>query len=1092
MTALSLSFAANIFAPLAAALDDIDDLRRLLAKLGVVVELSPEQAEALDIALGLRTGLGGLIDAAEALQEVDRPGTAEIAPVLASALAILGDVRALAALDPAALGDIPPDLQDQDAWETALKRLPEVLLLDWLAVYVRPVYAPLFALGIVEETPLPGHPATASRLLHWDRLGRLFSEPDLLLAEHYDWQGAFKDELLLRNLGDVLRAFGFDAELRQMGPGLAGVLQPGANALPYELALASGRLPSPNGGTQGFADLVLAGRERVPGQGADGIALTVVAGHELTMTEGLGSGFTATLSVDGTLDGTIGIAVHPGGPELFGGGAALTAGVDIAWQGEEPLVLFGSDTGSRLEMTEFTLGAGIASQGPRASIRIDMGGATQDGLRVVISPGEGDGFIRTLVGEQSFELTSGFGITADSATGIRFEGGAGFEIYRSLGFQAGPIEISGLRLKVSAGTGGLEAIAAVTGGADLNVVRFLVEDIGVKASLHPMAEGETGMFGTLGLSVGFKPPTGLGLAIEAAGVIDGDAYLRVQPETGRYSGVGQIKFMKLELTAVGIIETQLPDNPDGWSLFLSVSAIFPNGLPIFPSFFLTGVGGLIGLNRTVDQDELFDRMLDGALDSIMFPADPIENAPQIIEDTAAIFPAAEGQFLFGAMFQLTWGSSGFITGNLGVVVEVPSPFRLITMGQVKARLPNPAKSVVTLNLDVVGIFDFTAATIEMTAALRDSYIGPPPEDVPDAPRILLSGGMALKATFAGRPELIFSIGGFNDDFTPPAGFRTPARISASIPVGSVADVSLSGYFAVAPGIVMAGGRIDVSAALAGFRAVGYLQVDAIIYTDPFGFDFSTEFGAAILKGNATLLSIDVSARITGPSPIEIWADATFEILGFAKTIDLHLTTEGNRPARPAAIDLAPLLQTAMSDAEAIRHGGADLPVRLTGEVAAVDPAAEVELVQTLAPLERRLDMFEGAAISGTREFEIAGVTLDGAPVPASERRDTEGWFPFKEFLDLTDEEKLARPSFEEMTSGTAIGSAEIELALGLEIAEGYDEKIIDRTFETVARRRNSKRKTSKLQRKLARQRAPQKAGVAAGKVGNTAKLEEPA
>ncbi|WP_373356620.1 DUF6603 domain-containing protein [Pseudoroseicyclus sp. CXY001] len=1055
MIRLLISFAADFAAPLTAALDNRRDMELLLAQLGLDVFLDDGVQADVAALLDVTAQVQALVAIAVELSAEEEVTGDDLAPLTLAAADLLIALKGLADAPPADLAALPGDLADPALWEAALKRLPEVMLMEWLAVYQPKIWAPFALLGIARAEPLPRPHGAVTRSLDWARLGQLFEDPAGLVAEVYGWGGAaFDVTLLLRNLGTVLAAYGIEPVLTALPEPQRSQLQPDAAGTPYQLLLPVPPLPAPADGVMLQADLSLTGRQAPGEAGVSGLALAATATGEAALDVPLSgsAGLTLSLSLAGTLDGAAGVAIHPGGPQLFGAAPALTARAGLSRDGE-PLLLFGKAGGSRLELAKFGAEASLTTSPPAASATIDIGGAARDGLRAVITAADGDGFLRDLLGETAFEVTSGISLTADSATGIRFDGGAGFDIELPLGLEAGPFRLDALRLAMSAGAEGLTALVAITGGADLSVIAFTVDGIGLTARLHPTAEGEDGLFGDLDLTIGFKPPTGLGLAIDAAGVISGGGYLSIEPDIGRYAGIGNIRFVKFELTAVALIETRMPDGSEGWSLYISVTVIFPGGLPIFPSFSLNGIGGMIGLNRTVDTEALLDRLADGALDSLLFPVDPIANAPQIIEDVAAVFPAAEGQFLFGALVQFRWGV--FALGNLGVVVELPSPFRLITLGQMKLALPmidapEGVPVFVQINLDVVGIFDFTEALVEVTAILRDSFIGPDPALVPDAPRIELSGGMAFKATFSGRPSMLLSIGGFHPDYQPPEGFRTPNRIRAALPVGDAAELSLSGYFAIGPGALMAGGRVDLIADLKGFTARGWMGFDAIIYLDPFGFDFRTEFGSSISKGNTVLLSVDVSARVTGPHPIEVWADATFEILGFEKTIDLHLTTGSGQAEPPAAVDAAARLRTALEDPEALKPAaltGAALPVVLAEGATGVDPGAALEITQSVLPLGETLEIFQGAPILGPRRFALTALRLDGTALPAGDWPTTVGWFPYNEYHDLTEDEKLARPAFEEMVAGATLGGGGTQLsAASAERPEAYDETIIDRAF----------------------------------------------
>jgi len=52
------------------------------------------------------------------------------------------------------------------------------------------------------------------------------------------------------------------------------------------------------------------------------------------------------------------------------------------------------------------------------------------------------------------------------------------------------------------------------------------------------------------------------------------------------------------LTAFGLLTTKLPDGKDGFSLVISILAEF-QPIQIGFGFALTGVGGLIGINRQI-------------------------------------------------------------------------------------------------------------------------------------------------------------------------------------------------------------------------------------------------------------------------------------------------------------------------------------------------------------------------------------------------------------------------------------------------------------------------------------------------------------
>ncbi len=72
------------------------------------------------------------------------------------------------------------------------------------------------------------------------------------------------------------------------------------------------------------------------------------------------------------------------------------------------------------------------------------------------------------------------------------------------------------------------------------------------------------------------------------------------------------------------------------------------------------------------------------LDDILFPPDPVANAPQIISEIETFFPPQEGRYLFGPMLSIGWGTPTLIDFEVGVILEVPDPIRLAILGEIKA------------------------------------------------------------------------------------------------------------------------------------------------------------------------------------------------------------------------------------------------------------------------------------------------------------------------------------------------------------------------------------------------------------------------
>src|SRR5262249_28661883 len=155
--------------------------------------------------------------------------------------------------------------------------------------------------------------------------------------------------------------------------------------------------------------------------------------------------------------------------------------------------------------------------------------------------------------------------------------------------------------------------------------------IGVEATVGFPNDG-SGNLGPVDLSFAFKPPNGVGLSLDV-GVVKGGGYLFIDTERGEYAGALELEFADfLALHAGGLIETKNPDGSPGFSLLIIITAEFPGGLQLGYGFTLLGVGGLLGVNRSMNLQALMEGVRTNAVESVMFPHDVVANAPRIISD----------------------------------------------------------------------------------------------------------------------------------------------------------------------------------------------------------------------------------------------------------------------------------------------------------------------------------------------------------------------------------------------------------------------------------------------------------------------------
>src|SRR6185295_10365113 len=294
---------------------------------------------------------------------------------------------------------------------------------------------------------------------------------------------------------------------------------------------------------------------------------------------------------------------------------------------------------------------------------------------------------------------------------------------------------------------------------------------GLKFSLGPLVAvvermGATGAFklpaaadgnsGPVQFELGFKPPEGVGLSIDA-GAVRGGGYLFFNFDQQEYAGVMQLNLLDMvSITAIALITTRMPDGADGFSLLVIITVEFTPGIQLGMGFSLVGLGGLIGLNRTMLLEPLMLGVRNGTIASIMFPqGDIIANAPRLISDLRAIFPPYRGKFLIGPMAKIAWGTPALVTVSLGIIIEIPGNIAII--GVLRLALPTPAEAVIILQVAFAGAIEFDKKRLFFFASLFESRIL----------FITLDGGMGLLLGWGDDAAFVFTIGGFHPRFTPP-------------------------------------------------------------------------------------------------------------------------------------------------------------------------------------------------------------------------------------------------------------------------------------------------------------------------------------
>ena len=379
-------------------------------------------------------------------------------------------------------------------------------------------------------------------------------------------------------------------------------------------------------------------------------------------------------------------------------------------------------------------------------------------------------------------------------------------------------------------------------GVDLGPFAASVDRLGVLLDLDIANAGRP-------LAFAFKPPSGIGLVLDA-GIVKGGGYLSV--DSDGYAGILELKMLAVDVKAIALLNTK---SEAGFSLLLLIFGQFP-AIQLSFGFTLTGVGGLIGVQHTASPPALSQGIGNGSLDAVLFPANPVGDAPRIINTLRVLFPVKRGGFVIGPMLELGWGTPSLVTVRLGLLVEAS---QFVLLGQAIIQLPpllSADLALLYLRLDFVGSVVFDPLRIAFDAKLVNSRVV----------FISITGQFAFRAQFGNQPTFLISAGGFHPRFKEiPSDIPMPFdRVGASFDIGIV-GVSFKGYFAITSATVQAGSELRVWADIGIAGIEGGFGFDAICYLVPkFYFELDLHAYLAVEVFGLDFASIHLDGLLAGP------------------------------------------------------------------------------------------------------------------------------------------------------------------------------------------------------------------------------------
>lgn len=613
-------------------------------------------------------------------------------------------------------------------------------------------------------------------------------------------------------------------------------------------------------------------------------------------------------------------------------------------------------------------------------------------FEIAVSPDIAGPIVAILLPPDGVRLLGKLILVADEG-GLRAEGGVGLRTTWPDTLRLPGAFVRGLTTEIGVSGSTITLTAGATVTVDLEVLTVTVEGIGVTQKVTVTPDG-SGNLGVLRLETPeLKPPNGVGVSLDA-GVVRGGGFLRIEPNgmSGALELALTLGSVELAVRAVGVIETV-----DGRLSFVVVMSVeFSPAIELFMGLTLNAVGGVFGINRTLNALALGDTVRSGRMEDVMFPRDLAARASEVIDSVKQVFPARPHQVVAGPMLKLGWGRPvSFVTVSVGVVFTFPDPVVIAIIGSVRIGLPAPEIALVDLRADFSGVIDASTGEIAFDASLTGSRIA----------TFDVTGDLALRA---GRSGFVFTAGGFHPAFPVPAGMPDVRRLAISISPSSALSIRADAYFAVTASTVQFGGGLAVVAELGPIGARGNLNLDVLIRLSPFAFTATLRGSFRLTFEGEELISAHLDVLLEGPGRWRARARAEIDLWLFTVSGSLELEWGEAPEDAPPAVLVAEKVRGALAQPPVWAHV---LPASESGLVVlrdgvdALHPLGRLRLTQTVAPLGVSLARFGSARVLDAGAVEVTVLADLATPQPVDEL------FAAAQFFDLTDEEKLSKPAF---------------------------------------------------------------------------------
>jgi hypothetical protein len=312
----------------------------------------------------------------------------------------------------------------------------------------------------------------------------------------------------------------------------------------------------------------------------------------------------------------------------------------------------------------------------------------------------------------------------------------------------------------------------------------------------------------------------------------------------------------------------------------------------------------------------------------------------------------------------------------------------------------------------------------------------------------LTGEFALRIGWGSPAVFIFSSGGFHPDFKEaPVELQHMERLGLQIINEADVKLGVGTYFALTTNTVQIGAHARLWAKCAGYTALAEVGFDALLQFNPFFFSIAI-FLTGRVTGPMIDIVIEVKGNLSGPNPWHVWGHAQAKLLFFEINIPFDKTF--GEPIEELTAGLENVFKLLMDEipkntnwkTTTVINGASKVSLReITPDPdnMIVHPNTVLSFNERVVPLEVDIHKFGNKGVDGLNKFSIsANVPQSTTTIMGTTLYDS---FAPGNFFEIGKDQKLSRPSFEQMKSGKefTLGSSS---ASGKEVEKNIDYEVI--------------------------------------------------